>query len=151
VRRYAAAEQYQRLAGGTVAMPVLRLSATAAATGTRPADITVLALPAKDIPALRWRSDTSSVSQATLARRLTPAGDVSMRGPLLNGSGQLRLAVDVTGSAVTTALVLQTDRQSFVSPPLGVAGAGHRVERRLPARLAGSRLVAISIDRTAAD
>ena len=148
----ASLEQYQRLAGGTVAMPVLRLSATAAATGTRPVDITALALPAQDIPDLRWRSDTSNVSQATLARRLTPAGDVSMRGPLLDGSGLLRLAVDVTGSPVTTALVLQTDRQSFVSLPMGVARVGHsQLERRLPARLAGSRLVAISIDRTAAD
>jgi hypothetical protein len=60
--------------------------------------------------------------------------------------------VDVTGSAVTTALVLQTDRQSFVSLPLGAARVGHsQLERRLPPRLAGSRLVAISIDRTAAD
>jgi hypothetical protein len=148
----ASLEQYQRLAGGTIAMPVLRLSATAAATGTRPVDITTLALPAQDITALRWRSDTSTVSQATLARRLTPAGDVSMRGPLLNGPDLLHLAVDVTGSAVTTALVLQTDRQSFVSLPLGVARVGHsQLERRLPPRLAGSRLVAISIDRTAAD
>ncbi|HSS55693.1 MAG TPA: hypothetical protein VLK79_13680 [Gaiellales bacterium] len=148
----ASLEQYQRLAGGTVAMPVLRLSATAATTGTRPVDITALALPAKDIPDLRWRSDTSNISQATLARRLTPAGDVSMRGPLLDGSGLLRLAVDVTGSPVTTALVLQTDRQSFVSLPMGAARVGHsQLERRLPARLAGSRLVAISIDRTAAD
>jgi hypothetical protein len=48
--------------------------------------------------------------------------------------------------------VLQTDRQSFVSLPMGVARVGHsQLERRLPAPLAGSRLVAISIDRTAAD
>ena len=110
----ASLEQYQRLAGGTVAMPVLRLSATAAATGTRPVDITALALPAQDITALRWRSDTSTVSQATLARRLTPAGDVSMRGPLLNwigsaadGGGCDRLARDHGAGAADRSPVLR--------------------------------------------
>jgi hypothetical protein len=143
--------RYQRLAGGTIALPVLRLSATAAATGTTPVNMTALGVPAGDLGALRWRSDTSDTSQAALEHRLA-AGDASLRGPVLPAAGRLNLDVRTTGSPVTVGLALENDRKEFTVLPMGIARVGtSRLERALPPSLAGSRLVAIEIDRTAAD
>ena len=145
-------DQYRHLAGGTIAMPVLRLSATAAATGAQPVDMTALGVPAGDVSVLRWRGDTSDTSQSQVAKRLAASGGSSLRGPVLPAGGKLRLGVRTTGSPVSVGLALENGRQEFTVLPMGIARVGSvRLERSLPARLAGSRLVAIEIDRTAED
>ena len=144
-------QSYRRLAGGSVAMPVLRLAATAAATGSRPADVTVLGLPAGDISALRWRGGGLPGGQRTLARRLGAGGPAALAGPRL-APGRISLPADVTGAQVAVALIAQRGDGSIASLSLGTAGPGRQVlTRRLPAPLAGARLVALQIDRTEAD
>jgi hypothetical protein len=146
--------RYRSLAGGgTTALPVLRLSANAASSGTQLADVTALGVPAQALTALRWRGDTSSVSQAELARRLAPSGPVALRGPLLPATpGTLRLQARDSRADVAVSLVLTQPGGSFAALPMGTATPGRSVlTARLPARLAGARLVAVEIDRTEAD
>jgi hypothetical protein len=145
-------QRYRALAGGTVAMPVLRIAATAAASGSRPADVTVLGVPAGDIGHLRWRGGGLPGSQAEVARRLGAGGSAGLAGPPLP-PGDVALPVDVSGSRVVLALIVQRGDGSLTSVPLGTAAPGTRtvLRRRLPADLAGARLVALQIDRTAAD
>jgi hypothetical protein len=144
---------YRALAGGTIAMPVLRLSATAAASGSHPVDVTALGVPAADITDLRWRSDNARISQGALAGRLAVGGDAAMRGPQLPGlPADLSLPVTVTGAPVAVSLIAETGRGAFVVLRLGIAKVGRSLlDVRLPARLASSRLVAVEIDRTEAD
>ena len=143
--------RYQSLAGGTVAMPVLRLAATAAASGSRPADITVLGLPADDVGRLRWRGAGLPSSQKDLAQRLGAGGAASLAGPSLQ-PGEASLPIDVSGADVAVALLAQRADGSIVPLSLGTASPGAQVlHRRLPADLAGARLVGLQIDRTEAD
>ncbi|HYW29366.1 MAG TPA: hypothetical protein VE824_06140, partial [Gaiellales bacterium] len=148
----ASLQRYQSLAGGTVAMPVLRLSATAAASGSRPSDVTVLGVPAGDIGHLRWRGGGLPGGQATLAQRLGAGGPAALAGPVLQ-PGEVAVPVHVSGAQVAIALIAQRGDGSITSVSLGTAsphGAGV-LRRQLPADVAGARLVALQIDRTAAD
>src|SRR4051794_18559453 len=144
-------QRYGRLAGGTVAMPVLRVPATAASSGSRPADITVLGVPAGDIRRLRWRGGDLPGSQVVLGRRLGAGGAASLAGPVLP-AGRLSLPVDVTGANLAVALIAQRGDGDVTSLSLGTASTGRSVLRRqVPDDLAGARLVALQFDRTAAD
>jgi hypothetical protein len=134
-----------------VAMPVLRLAATAAASGSRPADITVLGVPADDIGHLRWRGSGLPGDQRVLGRRLRAAGAAAPAGPELP-AGRISLPVDVSGSRVAVALIAQPADGDVAAIPLGTAPQGRSVLRRgVPASLAGARLVALQVDRTEAD
>ena len=145
--------RYRALAGGTTALPILRLSANAASSGTQLADVTALGVPARGLASLRWRGDTSSLSQAELAHRLAAGGPVGLRGPLLPAApGTLRLPVHDSGADVVVSLVLAQPGGTFATLPIGTATPGRSVlTATLPARLAGARLVAVEIDRTEAD
>ncbi|HEY0389901.1 MAG TPA: hypothetical protein VGC71_15785 [Gaiellales bacterium] len=143
--------RYRSLAGGTTAMPVLRLSATAAASGAHPVDLTALGLPASAITGLRWRGDGLPADPVALARRLGAGGGASLAGPALAG-GPLTLPVTVDGAHVSMALVVQAAGGDIAVVRLGTAPPGRRVlTATVPPRLAGGRLVAVQIDRTAAD
>ncbi len=143
--------RYQAIAGGTTAMPVLRLDATAAASGSRPSDVTVLGIPAGDLPRLRWQGSGLPGTPRALASTLGAGGPAAMAGTPLS-AGPVSLPVSVTGADVAVALVAQRGNGEIASLPLGVAAPGRSVlHGRVPARLAGAHLVALQIDRTEAD
>ncbi|MGZ4440392.1 MAG: FtsX-like permease family protein [Gaiellaceae bacterium] len=120
----------KRPAGAT---PVLRLEAQHA---------TVLGIPAKALPGVDgWRSDFSSSSLPELARRLTPAESVSMRGKPLGRV--LRVTVSTTGNDVLVNGLVRTRAGTFQSVPLG-ATQGARPVVVSAAVPAGSRLVELT-------
>ena len=81
------------LAPGARTIPVLRLSGNVRRLEGSPG-LTVLGLPARDIPSLRWRSDYSPLSRDEIAQRLRPSGNVSLRGvPLPENARRLVLPV----------------------------------------------------------
>src|SRR5207253_1325460 len=68
--------RFRSLAPGARTIPVLRLSGNVRRLEGSPG-LTVLGLPARDIPSLRWRSDYSSLSRDEIAQRLRPSGGIN--------------------------------------------------------------------------
>ena len=115
------------------AIPVLRLEAQHA---------TVLGIPAKALPAVDgWRSDFSATPLPELARRLTPAGSVAMRGKPLGRV--LRVTVSTTGEDVLVNGLVRTASGAFRPVPLGATQGTSPVVLRA-AVPAGSRLVGLT-------
>ena len=143
--------RFGQLAGGSTAMPVIRLSATAASSGSRPADVTVLGVPAADIHSLRWRGSGLPATQGVLAQRLGEGGPAGLAGPQLP-AGPVTLPVDVSGAQVAVALIEQRPGGDIGSISMGSASPGRSVlHAHVPASLGGARLIALQIDRTEAD
>src|SRR5205085_5852856 len=97
--------------------------------------------------ALRWRGDTSALSQSQLSRRLAAGGPVALRGPRLGSAhAPLTLVAHDRGSAVAVSLVVALADGTFGTVALGAAVPGTTtLHGSLPGRLAGGRLVAVEI------
>src|SRR5205807_260249 len=83
---------------------------------------------------------------------LSEGAQAALAGPVLQ-PGEVAVPVHVSGAQVAIALIAQRGDGSITSVSLGTAsphGAGV-LRRQLPADVAGARLVALQIDRTAAD
>ena len=119
-----------RPAGAT---PVVRLDAQHA---------TILGIPAKTLPAVDgWRSDFSTTSLPELARRLTPAGSVAMRGKPVGRV--LRVTVSTTGNDVLVNGLVRTPSGTFHPVPLGATHGTSPVVMRATVP-AGSLLVGLT-------
>jgi hypothetical protein len=117
---------YERVARGTRAYPVLRATAVARGSGTSFESPTVLGLPHAAFARMAWRSDYSPTSRSQLAGRLRPAGDTALRVTRLpDGADRVRLGATLRGEPVALTLVLRDARGRFDRLPLGEIGPGH--------------------------
>lgn len=117
-RRYGGAAQVTRLSGNV--------------PSGQP--FTLLALPGASVPRVQgWRGDFSALSPSEIGRRITPPGNVAMRGIPLP-AGRLSLPVGATGLVRIRAAV-ETSRGGF-----------EYVE--VPGRVPPSRLLGFSFDLT---
>ena len=82
VSQAAPLQRFRSLAPQSTAVPVLRLSANVRRLEGSPG-LTLLGIPAHDIPGVRWRGDYSPLSPDEIARRLQPSGSVAVRGARL--------------------------------------------------------------------
>ena len=138
---------YRMVAPGTLAAPVVRLGATAPASG-QPAQATVLGVPAGAISSIRsWRGDFASVSQDELVHRLRPTHPPTLNGaPLPAGASSVSLAVTTDGRPVNLAIAIETPRGDFDNVTLGDTTRGTTTLRaNLPAADRGGKVVGLIV------
>jgi len=139
--------RFRTLAPGVRAIPVLRLSGNVRRLEGSPG-LTLLGLPARDIPSLRWRSDYSSLSRDEIAQRLRPSGNVSLRGVRLpENARRLVLPVRTRGDELAVRAIVITRTGNALGIPLGTT-ASKRLEGEVPAKGRGGLLVSFSFDLT---
>jgi hypothetical protein len=92
------------------AIPVLRLSANVRRLEGSPG-LTLLGIPADDVPRVRWRDDYSSLSGNEIADRLRPRADMTVRGVRLpDDARRLALPLRARGDELAVrALVITRD------------------------------------------
>ena len=136
--------RYAALAGGSTAVPVVRIRGSVGnAEGV--SGITVLGLPAAETTQLHgWRSDFSGDSRASLAAAVTAAGRRGGEGHPARLAAALRCRS--TGIVSLRATIATPDgRYTFVElGPLSDHAPTH-FDRALPARLRGGKLVALEL------
>ena len=129
------------------AIPVVRLSGNVRRLEGSPG-LTVLGLPAQDIPRLRWRSDYSPLSQREIAARLQPGHDVSLQGVRIPpGARRLTLPFRARGDELAVRAVVVTRAGGAVGIRLGTTTA-KRLGAAVPAAARGGRLVSFIFDLT---
>jgi hypothetical protein len=117
--------RYEALGEGTQAYPAVRLSANVPGSGASVLSPTVLGLPARAVAHLRWRSDYSSLSPATIARRLAPSGEPRLAAVALPPrTTTLSLHARLRGSDVVIGIVVLDERGRTEVVPLGRLQAG---------------------------
>jgi len=136
-------QRYAAVAGGSSAVPVVRLRASAGnAEGV--SGVTLLGLPAREIGLVHgWRGDFADRSRASLVSAVTPPAGSSLRGvrvgsrlTFVAGPGELSLRAIVAG---------RDGRFSFVElGPLKAVGST-RFDRALPERLRGGMLLGLEL------
>jgi hypothetical protein len=137
---------YERLGGGARAYPVLRTSATTPGSGSSVLSPAVLGVPAAAMRRLHWRSDFSSLSPGTIARRLAPSGEPRPASVSLPaGTRTVSFPARARGSALDIRLVARDDRGRTRVLPLGVLRTGATMlSTRIPrgtTRLLGLQLM----------
>src|SRR5262245_4474980 len=133
-------QDYEHLAPGVRAYPILRRSADAAGAGTSTQSATILGVPNAALAALRWRSDYSAQSRRHLARSIRWNGSPSLGGARLPAGASLRLSAHARGPSVAVDLVLQDARGRIRTVALGTAKGATVL--RAPALRRASRVVA---------
>jgi hypothetical protein len=134
---------YERLAPGTRAYPVVRVTASVPGPGATVLGPTVLGLPPAALSSLSWRSDFSAVPQQELVRRLAADGPAALRGVPVSG-GIVSLPLRIRGAAVRVDLAVEDASGRIGLVTLGEHSAGDRVLRaRLPA--GARRLVGLEV------
>lgn len=104
--------------------PALRLSGNVPAGAT----FSFLAVPARDVARVGgWRSDFASRPLGTLARALTPTGDVTLRTVALPAGRQFTLPASVNGDDVTVRAVFRSPLDDYESVVLGRTHGGATV------------------------
>ena len=135
--------RYAALAGGSTAVPVVRIRGSVGnAEGV--SGITVLGLPAAETLQLHgWRSDFSGDSRASLASAVTPPADAAVKGIPLGS----RLRFDAGAGVVSLRATIATPDGRYTFVELGPLAdhAPTRFDRALPARLRGGKLVALEL------
>ena len=147
----ASTTNYEGLAPGVRAFPVLRRNAAVAGLGTAVLSPTVLGLSPEAITRLRWRSDFASMGPAELAREVGADGPVTANGmPLPAGARTASVAVHLRGVAVRFDLVVRGADGRTAGLFLGEKGPGTwRLEARLPAT--ARQVVGLEISLAAAE
>jgi hypothetical protein len=139
--------RFQSLAPNGAAIPVLRLSANISRLEGSPG-LTLLGIPADDIPKVRWRSDYSSLSQDEIAERLRPTHDVSLQGvPLPQDARRLVLPFRARGDELAVRAVVITRAGGARGIRLGTT-AGKKLAAEVPADARGGLLVSFTFDLT---
>jgi hypothetical protein len=139
--------RFQSLAPDVRAIPVLRQSGNVRRLEGSPG-ITLLGIPANDIPSLRWRADYSSLSRDGIAQRLRPARDVTLRGVRLPDDAQrLVLPFRARGDelAVRAVVIARTGPAQGIR--LGTT-TSKELAADVPARVRGGLLVSFTFDLT---
>jgi hypothetical protein len=129
------------------AIPVVRLSGNVRRLEGSPG-LTVLGLPAQDIPRVRWRSDYSSLSQRDIAARLQPSRDISLQGVRIPPDARrLSLPFRARGDELAVRAVVVAPAGGAVGIRLGTTTA-KRLDAPIPAAARGGRLVSFIFDLT---
>lgn len=129
------------------AIPVVRLSGNVRRLEGSPG-LTVLGLPAQDIPRVRWRSDYSSLSQRDIAARLEPGRDISLQGVRIPPDARrLSLPFRARGDELAVRAVVVAPAGGAVGIRLGTTTA-KRLDAPVPAAARGGRLVSFIFDLT---
>jgi hypothetical protein len=128
---------------GPDAVPVLRARASAGGSEGI-SGVTLLGLPAKEIPKLRgWRGDFSSQSRSALAKEVASPPGTALQGVRLGS----RLAFTAGPGVLSLRAVVAAPDGSFQFVELGPLrqDGPTRIDRALPARLRGGTLVALEL------
>jgi hypothetical protein len=129
------------------AAPVLRLSANVRRLEGSPG-LTLLGIPAQDIPTIRWRSDYSQLSPAEIAKRLQPHGSVAARGVRLPADARtLTLPARTRGDELAVRAVVLSRLGGVVGIPLGVT-TSRRLSAPIPPAARGGLLISFTFDLT---
>ena len=126
--------------------PVLRLSGNVSRAGGR-TGIAVVGLDAEAVPALNgWRDDFSAVSPSTLAKRIEPAGDTQLRGPVLPDDAT-RLEATAAGAGMSLTASIETPAGGYVHLVLGEPGEqATTLGAAVPPEAQGGRIVALTLN-----
>jgi ABC-type antimicrobial peptide transport system permease subunit len=128
-------------------IPVLRLSGNVGRLEGSPG-LTLLGIPADDIPKLRWRSDYSSLSRDEIADRLRPAGDVSVQGVRLPPDvRRLVLPFRAHGDELAVRAVVLTRSGTAQGIRLGTT-TSKQLAAKVPAGARGGLLLSFVFDLT---
>ena len=107
----------------------------------------MLALPARDLTSLRWRSDNASASPNDLRRLLQPAGPVTAHGVQIPADARvLTLPVRAHGDELAVRAVILHGGRAY-GLPLGTTASG-RLAARIPAGARGGLLLSFTFDLT---
>lgn len=138
---------YRALGPGVQALPVIREFGDAGAVSGA-VSTAVLGIPSGGLRLLRWRSDFSATSPATLARRIEPNGPVALRGLRLPADARtLTLPVELRGKPIKLTATVETLRQDFVLLPFGLVLPGrHRLASSLPPAARGGLVTSLELD-----
>jgi hypothetical protein len=137
----------KRFASVAHATPVLRVSGNVSRLEGSPG-LTLLGIPAGDIPRIRWREDYSSLSRAEISRRLQPAGDVSLQGTRLpQDARRLVLPLRARGDELAVRAVVVAPTGAAVGIRLGTTTSG-RLAAAVPPTARGGLLVSFTFDLT---
>jgi FtsX-like permease family len=132
---------------GRDAIPVLRLSGNVHRL-EESSGLTLLALPARAIPRLRWRDDYSSLSQRELAERLRPSDSVAVQGVHLPQDGRrLEVPLRARGDEVAVRATVLTQAGSARGFSLGTTAAP-RLAATIPPDARGGLLLGFTFDVT---
>jgi hypothetical protein len=136
-------DRYAGLAGGSEAVPVLRLRASAGnAEGI--SGVTVLGLPPETISRVHaWRDSFSDRSRASLVSAVAPRTEAAVQGLPLGS----RIAFEAGPGVVSLRATIAGADGRYSSLELGpLAGtASTLIDRELPQRLRGGTLVALEL------
>src|SRR5262249_33579730 len=109
--------------------------------------VTVLALPARDLTSIRWRSDNASASPKELQRLLQPTGPVTVHGVRIPADGGvLTLPLRADGDPLAVRAVILHEGRAY-GLPLGTTDS-RRLAARIPAGARGGLLVSFTFDLT---
>jgi hypothetical protein len=134
---------------GSVAhpIPVARLSGNVRRLEGSPG-LTVLGLPARDIPRVRWRSDYSPLTQSEIAGRLEPHRDVSLQGVRVpHDAKRIVLPFRARGDELAVRAVVVTRTGGAIGIRLGTT-ASPRLEGAVPPAARGGLIVSFIFDLT---
>ncbi|TMK70999.1 MAG: FtsX-like permease family protein [Actinobacteria bacterium] len=132
----------------THAFSVLRQSADVPHLEGAQGGVTVLALPARDLTSLRWRSDDSSASPKDLQRLLQPAGPVTVQGVRIPAEARvLTLPLRAHGDELAVRAVILHEGRAY-GVPLGTTTDSRRLAALIPAGARGGLLLSFTFDLT---
>jgi hypothetical protein len=139
--------RFQSLAPDVRAIPVLRQSGNVRRLEGSPG-LTLLGIPANDIPSLRWRADYSSLSRDQIAQRLRPARDVTLRGVRVpDDAKRLVLPFRARGDELAVRAVVLTHAGTAQGIRLGTT-TSKELAADVPAGARGGLLVSFTFDLT---
>jgi hypothetical protein len=144
---------YRSLAPGAEVLPIIRQTGTVGAFGGQ-RRFTLIGLPTSEPLDLRgWRDDFADEPLANLIARVTPEGDVAMRGPSIPpGATELAVPASVVGGDVSVQADVLTPDGRFDHLDLGVTRGRQEtvLHAALPADAQGGKVVALGIGRALA-
>ena len=143
----ASISRYDALAPGVRAYPILRQTASVAGVGAAVISPTVLGVPAAALADLHWRSDFSSLSPATISRRVGAEGPAALRGlSSRRARARVSMTVRVRGVPVMFELVAEDRAGRLVMLNLGQSAAGtSQLTARLPRSDAITRVIGLQV------
>ncbi len=139
---------YRRLGRGIEPVPVLRAEGDAGRLETS-AGVTLVGIPASALPGVDgWRSDFSATPLPELSRRIEPGRAVTLRGVRLPRDARaLELGVRMRGDDIGLRAIVESPIGEFDVVELGETSGRSVLRARLPAHLAGGRLVSLQLDQ----
>ena len=139
---------YRKLGRGIEPVPVLRAEGDAGRLETSEG-VTLLGIPAGDLPRIDgWRSDFSATPLQELARRIEPEQPVALQGVRLpRDATALELGARMHGRDIGLRAIVESRIGEFDVIELGQTSGSRPLRARVPAHLAGGRLVSLELDQ----